>query len=312
MRVGSTSGNRRAPQRRATPADRSANRSATSGPAPTSGGQRRRVKQRPARRLSPAVLGTMTLVIAAVGATGVWNGPDQAASAMVADPVTGVMRSVDVDPADQSLEVDVSPVLDRVELKSRATEQAEQRAVALSDVDTQVQTRTDEVEREELAQKKKDEAEQKKKDEAKAAKDAEDAERRKNQWVMPVATYQLTARFGQQSSLWSSGSHTGLDFAGPSGTEIVAVAGGTVTSAGYSGAYGMRTVLTLPDGMEIWFAHQSQISVSAGQTVQPGDVIGYTGATGNVTGPHLHLEVRPAGGSPVDPVAVLASHGVQL
>ncbi len=241
---------------------------------------------------------------------GTWSGSEAPAAALVADPVTGVMTAADAEPVDPSeAGVDVSPDLDRVELKSRATEQAEQRAVALSEVDGQVRTRTDEVEQAEAEQKKRDEAEQKKRDEAEAA---QEAERRKNQWVMPVATYQLTARFGQQSSLWSSGSHTGLDFAGPSGTEIVAVARGTVTSAGYSGAYGMRTVITLPDGTEIWYAHQSQITVSVGQTVQPGDVTGYTGATGNVTGPHLHLEVRPGGGDPVDPAAVLLSHGVQL
>ncbi|MGJ9423410.1 M23 family metallopeptidase [Aeromicrobium sp. CF3.5] len=238
---------------------------------------------------------------------GSWSGSDQTAPALVADPVTGVMTAADIDPAERAvMGVDVSPDLDRVELRSRATEQAEQRAVALSEVEGQVQTRTDELEQEEAERKLQDEAEQKKRDEA------EEAERRKNQWVIPVATYQLSARFGQQSSLWSSGSHTGVDFAGPTGTEIVAVAGGTVTSAGYSGAYGMRTVITLADGTEVWYAHQSRITVTVGQTVQPGDVTGYTGATGNTTGPHLHLEVRPSGGDPVDPVAVLASHGVQL
>lgn len=238
---------------------------------------------------------------------GSWSGSGQAAPVLVANPVTGVLTVSDVDPADQPVVgVDVSPDLDRVELRSRATEQAEQRAVALSEVEGQVQTRTDELEREEAAQKKRDEAEQKKKDEA------EEAERRKNQWVMPLATYQLSAQFGQQSSLWSSGSHTGVDLSGPTGTEIVAVAGGTVTSAGYSGAYGMRTVITLNDGTEVWYAHQSRITVSVGEKVQPGDVTGYTGSTGNTTGPHLHLEVRPSGGDPVDPVAVLRSHGVQL
>ncbi len=249
----------------------------------------------------------MTLLVAAMGAVGSWSGTEQTTSAMALDPITGVMTAADIDPAEQSVSgVDVSPDLDRVELRSRATEQAEQRAVALSAVDGQVQSRTDELEREELEAKKQAEAEEKKR------KEAEEAERRKNQWVMPLATYQMSAQFGQQSSLWSSGSHTGVDLSGPTGTEIVAVAGGTVTSAGYSGAYGMRTVITLDDGTEVWYAHQSRITVSVGQKVQPGDVTGYTGSTGNSTGPHLHLEVRPSGGDPVDPVAVLRSHGVEL
>ncbi len=135
-----------------------------------------------------------------------------------------------------------------------------------------------------------------------------------NQWVVPVAGYRLTARFGQSSGLWSSGSHTGLDLAGPSGSTIIAAASGTVKSAGYEGAYGNKTVIVLDDGTEteMWYAHQSRITVEAGQTVRAGDVIGYTGSTGNVTGPHLHLEVRPGGGDPIDPMTAFADHSVTL
>lgn len=130
-----------------------------------------------------------------------------------------------------------------------------------------------------------------------------------NQWVLPVAGYHLTARFGERSSLWAT-VHTGLDFAGPSGTTIVSVAAGTVKSTGYEGAYGNRTIITLLDGTEIWYCHQSRFAVKAGDKVGPGDVIGYTGATGNVTGPHLHLEVHPGGGAAVDPFTALVAHGV--
>lgn len=132
----------------------------------------------------------------------------------------------------------------------------------------------------------------------------------KNTWVLPVVGYRLTARFGQSGGLWSSGMHTGLDFAGPSGSPISAVAGGVVTSAGYEGSYGNRTIITLPDGTEIWYCHQTSFSVSVGQQVAPGDPIGLTGATGNVTGPHLHLEVHPGGGAAVDPFTALVAHGV--
>lgn len=133
----------------------------------------------------------------------------------------------------------------------------------------------------------------------------------RNQWVVPVTGYHLTARFGQRSGLWST-VHTGLDFAGPSGSTIVSVAAGVVKSTGYEGAYGNRTIITLRDGTDIWYCHQSRIAVSVGQTVGPGDVIGYTGSTGNVTGPHLHLEVHPGGGAAVDPETVLRQHNVPL
>ncbi|HPU13506.1 MAG TPA: M23 family metallopeptidase [Aeromicrobium sp.] len=132
----------------------------------------------------------------------------------------------------------------------------------------------------------------------------------RNQWVIPVVGYRLTARFGQGGGLWSSGAHTGLDFAGPSGSTIVSVAAGTVTSTGYEGAYGNRTIITLADGTEIWYCHQSSVQVRVGQKLAPGDVIGATGSTGNVTGPHLHLEVHPGGGGPIDPYSALVAHGV--
>ena len=71
-------------------------------------------------------------------------------------------------------------------------------------------------------------------------------------------------------------------------------------------------MLTLDDGTELWFAHQSSISVSVGQKVATGDVIGRVGATGNVTGAHLHLEVHPGGAGDRDrPDGVAAEQGAQ-
>jgi murein DD-endopeptidase MepM/ murein hydrolase activator NlpD len=132
-----------------------------------------------------------------------------------------------------------------------------------------------------------------------------------HQWVLPVqaGAYHLTARFGDYSALWSH-FHTGLDFAAPTGTPIMAVAGGTISDVGYSGAYGDRTIETLPDGTELWYCHQNEFGTSVGATVAPGQVIGYVGSTGNVTGPHLHLEVHPGGGDPVDPFTALEVHGL--
>lgn len=127
-------------------------------------------------------------------------------------------------------------------------------------------------------------------------------------WVAPVADYRLTGRFGASDSLWAS-SHTGLDFAAPEGAPIRAVAPGLVTDVSYDGSYGYKTVLTLRDGTQLWFCHQSEQHVAVGDRVGAGQVIGLVGSTGNVTGPHLHLEVRPSGGAPVDPQQALAAHG---
>ncbi|WP_030044882.1 M23 family metallopeptidase, partial [Streptomyces resistomycificus] len=149
--------------------------------------------------------------------------------------------------------------------------------------------------------------------EAKKKAEAERLAELAKQYALPTSSYTLTSTFGQAGSLWSSGYHTGLDFAAPTGTLIKAVHTGTITQAGWDGSYGYKTVLTLDDGTEIWYAHQSSISVSVGQKVATGDVIGRVGATGNVTGAHLHLEVHTGGSnSGIDPAAWLRGKGLTL
>ena len=132
---------------------------------------------------------------------------------------------------------------------------------------------------------------------------------KENHWVLPLLDYRVSATFGESSYLWST-VHTGLDLSAPSGTPIRAVANGTVTETGYDGSYGNKTVLTLDDGTELWFCHQTEILVSVGDTVRGGETIGTVGSTGNSTGPHLHLEVRPGAGDPIDPFTALLEHGV--
>ncbi len=141
------------------------------------------------------------------------------------------------------------------------------------------------------------------------AAEKQSAKIRENQWVLPLESYRISATFGASSYLWSS-VHTGLDMSAPSGTAIRAIANGVITETGYDGSYGNKTVLTLEDGTELWFCHQTSIDVSVGDTVRGGEVIGTVGSTGNSTGPHLHLEVRPGGGDPVDPFTSLLEHGV--
>jgi murein DD-endopeptidase MepM/ murein hydrolase activator NlpD len=128
-------------------------------------------------------------------------------------------------------------------------------------------------------------------------------------WVLPVAGYHLTGRFGASSGLWSS-THTGLDFAAAEGAQIRSIGPGLVTEASYDGAYGKKTVVRLDDGTVLWYCHQSDFGVEVGERLVPGDLVGYVGSTGNVTGPHLHLEVRPGGGEPVDPQDWLPEHGL--
>lgn len=127
--------------------------------------------------------------------------------------------------------------------------------------------------------------------------------------ILPLRDYHLSAGFGAAGQLWEA-DHTGLDFGASSGTDLVAVADATVTEVADAGAYGLRTILTLEDGTDIWYCHQLASLVSPGESVEIGELIGLVGSTGNSTGPHLHLEVHPAGSGATDPAAWLAAAGM--
>ncbi|MGW1025751.1 M23 family metallopeptidase [Streptomyces sp. NPDC002577] len=133
-------------------------------------------------------------------------------------------------------------------------------------------------------------------------------------FTAPIPGTTIGTPYHQAGSMWSSGYHTGVDFVASTGTSVKAVGAGTVVSAGWGGAYGNQVVIKLNDGMYAQYAHLSAFSVSAGQTVTAGQQIGLSGATGNVTGPHLHFEIRttPDYGSDVDPLAYLRQHGVSI
>ncbi|GAA2248412.1 M23 family metallopeptidase [Streptomyces atrovirens] len=130
----------------------------------------------------------------------------------------------------------------------------------------------------------------------------------------PVPGAGLGTAYKVAGSMWSSGYHTGVDFAVPTGTSLKAVGAGTVVSAGWAGAYGNQVVIQLEDGHYAQYAHLSSLSVSAGQTVTGGQQVGLSGSTGNSTGPHLHFEIRttPDYGSDVDPISYLRSKGVSI
>jgi murein DD-endopeptidase MepM/ murein hydrolase activator NlpD len=135
-------------------------------------------------------------------------------------------------------------------------------------------------------------------------------ERARPKFMLPILGSRLTAGFGASSGLWSS-RHTGQDFAAPTGTGIRAAADGTIIEAGWDGAYGQKIVVEHKDGTQTWYCHLSSFVRTTG-TVKAGELIGRVGSTGNTTGPHLHLEVRPGGGDPINPLAWLRSHGVRV
>ena len=104
----------------------------------------------------------------------------------------------------------------------------------------------------------------------------------------------ITSRYGVSSRLRVS-THTGLDIAASTGTDIKAVADGTVISAKYTGSYGNLVKIDHGNGIETWYGHTSKMYVKEGETVKAGDIIAAVGSTGNSTGPHLHFEIRVNG-----------------
>lgn len=138
----------------------------------------------------------------------------------------------------------------------------------------------------------------------------------------PVAkgAYSIAATFGQYGS-WSRW-HTGVDFSAPIGTPIHAPGDGTITNAGMgsaSGWAGNYVVVKFADGNQMLMAHMSSVSVSNGQHVSAGQVIGHVGMTGRAFGPHTHVEFYPKGISPgdvykaKDPVSnYFSPHGIKV
>jgi murein DD-endopeptidase MepM/ murein hydrolase activator NlpD len=101
--------------------------------------------------------------------------------------------------------------------------------------------------------------------------------------------------------------HTGADFPEPYGTPVRAAGVGTVIYAAYNyGGYGNLVVIQHRLGYTSWYAHLSSITASVGELVMGGTLLGYVGATGDATGPHLHFEVRRYD-TPINPVPLLLS-----
>ncbi|MFD7251381.1 M23 family metallopeptidase [Streptomyces sp. NPDC059895] len=140
----------------------------------------------------------------------------------------------------------------------------------------------------------------------KAAAEAARKERLRPKYALPVSQHGLSAYYGQAGVNWMS-QHTGIDFPVSYGTTVMAATDGTVRTQ-WNSAYGNMMIVTAKDGTETWYCHLSSYRVASGTTVKAGDPIAYSGSSGNSTGPHLHFEVRPSGGSAIDPLSWLRSH----
>jgi murein DD-endopeptidase MepM/ murein hydrolase activator NlpD len=149
-----------------------------------------------------------------------------------------------------------------------------------------------------------------------AAKDAEKyaQELSSDTWVMPTTGFNISTWFGEAGGYWSSGYHTGIDFATAYGTPVVAVTNATVVQTGWDGPYGNQIRLHLENGDEVWYNHLSSIEVTVGETVLKGQEIGRVGDTGNAYGFHLHFEYRLAADlhDGVDPRPFFDEHSIPL
>ena len=123
----------------------------------------------------------------------------------------------------------------------------------------------------------------------------------------PVKWGWLSSPFGQRvdpitgKTAW----HSGVDFAGRDGSDVIAVASGVVTFAGERYGYGKLVEISHANGFVTRYAHHKTLTVTAGEVVSKGETIGTMGSSGRSTGPHVHFEVLKNGRS-VDPAAYVS------
>ena len=240
--------------------------------------------------------------VAALTTTGVIGG--LAAPALAADDAaalehTGLTQAISVgDSLAQSIDA-----------QAAAQQQAADDAAAAKKAEEAAKKKAEEAKRKAEAEAK---AKAKKEREAKerAAREAE--RKRLNTYVAPITDSSVSTGYQTGGGMWSSGSHTGIDFHAASGTTVHAVGSGTVVEAGWGGAYGNNVVIKMNDGTYTQYGHMSSLGVTVGQAVTPGQQIGLSGSTGNSSGPHLHFEARTGEdyGTDIDPIAYLRSHDV--
>ncbi|GHB71310.1 peptidase [Streptomyces cirratus] len=262
-------------------------------------GSRAAGKHRGSSRLSRKTAGYAGIAaLATTGVVGTLAGPafaaDKAAAPSIEDTGLGAV-------------VVAEDLQNEIHTQAESQHRAAEAAAAKAQAEAEAKTRAAEAKR--LAEAK-----------AKAERDAaeraarEEERKRLNTFVAPVDGSYVSTQYKAGGGMWSSGSHTGIDFHAASGTTVHAVGAGTVVEAGWGGAYGNNVVIKHNDGTYTQYGHMSSLSVSVGEQVTPGQQIGLSGSTGNSSGPHLHFEARTGAtyGTDIDPVAYLRSHGVSV
>ena len=128
--------------------------------------------------------------------------------------------------------------------------------------------------------------------------------------ALPIKNGKITTAYKKPGKMWSKGYHTGVDFAVPVGTPVLAVADGKIENANWGKSYGNQVVEKC-DGGWVIYAHLNAVRVKPGATVTKGQIVGESGNTGNSSGPHLHFEMRDnirwSAGKDLDPKDILAS-----
>lgn len=250
----------------------------TVSPHPVGRGRRRAAKPRRSALLTVAVPSVAVMGVAGIAAASVGNlgeDSDRKGEQAAPDPA-----SVKPSNANSKLDTQLDGVrADAGDFAGRAS---------------RTQERLDLKERQETERKRK---------EAEAAR--KEAERPK--FALPVTQPGLSAYYGQSGVNWLS-LHTGIDFPVSYGTPVKAATDGIVTTK-YDLSYGNMMIVTAADGTETWYCHLSSSKIRGGE-VKAGDTIGYAGSSGKSTGPHLHFEVRPGGGSAIDPLAWFRGKGL--
>lgn len=127
------------------------------------------------------------------------------------------------------------------------------------------------------------------------------------EYIFPTKSRKINEYYGYRHRHPISGlpkMHNGIDIGGKIGSTIYSTASGRVKFTGWKGGYGKTIIIQHDNGTESLYAHLSNIKVTNGQYIQQGAMIGLMGATGNVTGPHLHFEIRKNNKS-INPLNVL-------
>ena len=142
---------------------------------------------------------------------------------------------------------------------------------------------------------------------AEAAATLSDEQAEAEAWLLPLDEFTFTGAYGVRFGKL----HAGIDLAAAEGTPYKAVHAGTVTAAGYHGAYGYSVTVETDDGTEIIYGHSRRLLVKKGDVVKAGQVLGLVGNTGYSYGTHLHLEIHQ-NGKPTDPIPLLREKGVDV